>query len=628
MNGEQKSPWPLVLVLLATALAYLRALGGELVYDDLQMIERNPLIRDLGNVPRMFGQGYWDFLGEANASYNGYWRPLTAISLALAYAVGGGSTEVFHAACLLVHLAATGLAYALALRLSRERAVAFFTALLFGLHPVHVESVAWITALNDPLFGLFGLAALFAFAGWRERGSPGLPLAAALWFAVALLAKELAVAVLPMLVALDLFRRRAEGEPAGLLGGLRAPARTYGTLGAVLLAYYLARVAVFGSPAAGLDRITTYFGVGFGRLALLRVELLGGGLGLLAWPVDLNVFRPFHPVLAATSPVVIGAALALAAFVALAAWEWRRGGRLELLALLVMPAGILPILLRVASLGRFPLSDRFLYLPVVGFALYATLVARRLLPPRTAGAALTLVAGLYAWGTYARIGVWANEEALFRSAVTADPRSAYAHWGLGRVLLDHYNETEDDAALAEAFVVYQRAQALVEEVLSDPESDLFISSADVLQINLGFGWCLVAEAVNDEYHDFDTPAALFEQLLTRIYEIRENAEEARKQGLQVLVEPLEVEQVHVALGVTHMLARRYTKAETSFRQALAENESYPEAHSNFGRLLADLGEFDRARHHFERALELRPDGYEDRLMLARALFERGWYERA
>jgi tetratricopeptide (TPR) repeat protein len=632
MPAERRSPWPLVLALLATLAVYVRALSGELVYDDLQMIARNPGLRSLSGIPALFGQGYWDFLGAENAGYSGYWRPLTATVLALAHAVGDGRTEVFHGACILVHLLATWAAWALAWRILRSGTAAFFTALLFGLHPVHVESVAWITALNDPLFGLFGLLALLAFVRWRERGSRGVPLVAAACLALALLAKELALAILPMLLAVDLLRARSGDRDLTpdrrFLVRIVAPARAYGAFVVVLLGYYAARVAVFGEWTGGLERTTTYFGVSAARLALLRVELLGGGLGLLAWPVGLNVFRPFHPSLALTHPAVLGAAAALLVWAALLMLALRKRRRDEVLALIFAAAGIVPILGRVASLGRFPLSDRFLYLPVLGFALYLSARVPRLLPRAAAQGALAVVAGLFAFGTWQRIGVWQNEETLFRSALAADARSPYAHWGLGRVLLQSYQRTGDKRYLAEAFTVYEAAQDLVQEALDHrDDTDVFVSGADVLQVNLGYGWCLVFEAQFDEYHDFDTPIAIFDQALQRIYSIRANADAARAAGIAVLSEPLEVEQVHVARGTALMLAGRPDEAEQAFRTALAENLDYAEAHYNYGALLMRIGDVERARHHFERAHALRGEP-RDALALAQALVDGGWIDRA
>ena len=129
-------------------------------------------------------------------------RPNIADTLAWAlHAVGLGS-----------HLLATAVAFALARRLSGSRMVALFTAAIFGLHPAQVEAVAWISALNDPLFGLFALLAMLSFLKWRQEGSSGSPIAAWLLFVPALLTKELGVAVLPLVAAIDLGRRRLPGE--------------------------------------------------------------------------------------------------------------------------------------------------------------------------------------------------------------------------------------------------------------------------------------------------------------------------------------------------------------------------------------------------------------------------------
>jgi tetratricopeptide (TPR) repeat protein len=618
-------PWSLVIVLLATAAVYARSLAGELVYDDLDMVARNPAIRSLAGIPELFTQGYWDFLGETNAGYNGYWRPLTATVLTLAHAAGGGNVPVFHAACVLVHVLATWTVWALALRLLRSREGAFFAALLFGLHPVQVESVAWITALNDPLFGLFALLTLLAFLRWRERGSPGVPLLAAACFALSALAKEAAVSILPMLLLLDWLR---PGKPAGA-PPVPSPVRAYAPLAAVLVGYYFARVAVFGEPTAGLERVTTYFGVGAARLALLRVEILGGGLQILAWPVDLNVFRPFHPSITFAHPALYGATVALAAWFVLLVLAWRRRRRDEALALLLAAATVLPILVRVASLGRFPLSDRYLYVPALGFALYLSQVAPRLLPRLLARGALAGVVVLLALGTWRRIAVWHDEEALFRSALAADERSAYAHWGLGRVLLNQYQGKRDPRVLDEAFRVFERGMDLAQEALDErDDTDVFLSSTDVLQIELGHAWCLIFEAEIDGFHDFDTPIAKLDQTAERIYAIRRDAEGAREAGIQVWGEPLNVASVHVAIGVAHMKAGRSAEAERAFSRAVKENPDYPEAHHDYGRLLMQIGAAERARHHFQRASELRPGEPRDKLWLAKALIETGWIDRA
>ena len=188
LGGFRAWLW-LAAILIATAAVYGRALGGELVYDDVLLIARNPFIADLANWPKLFTGSYWDFVGLKEAQYIGYWRPLTAVVQALTWAFAGNAPAPHHAVCLALHLGASAAAFLVARALSRNLWIAATTALLFALHPAHVESVAWISALNDPLFGCLALFSIERFLAWRARGSRGWPLTALLFFSLALLAK-------------------------------------------------------------------------------------------------------------------------------------------------------------------------------------------------------------------------------------------------------------------------------------------------------------------------------------------------------------------------------------------------------------------------------------------------------
>src|SRR6185503_2208623 len=129
----------LIAIVLVTGLVYLRALAGELVYDDTLLIARNPSIADLSNLPRLFTSGYWDFLDVREAEYIGYWRPLTAIVQALLWPIAGTRPLPYHVASLVVHLGAVAAAFLIARRLSTSVWIASATALFFALHPAHVE---------------------------------------------------------------------------------------------------------------------------------------------------------------------------------------------------------------------------------------------------------------------------------------------------------------------------------------------------------------------------------------------------------------------------------------------------------------------------------------------------------
>lgn len=588
--------WPLAVCLAATFALCWSSLSAELVYDDLLVIRQNPRITRLANWPSAFSATYWEFLQPEVAARVAYWRPLATLTHTFAYSLTDGSTRAFHAVNIVVHLASVAAAFLLVRRLAKSSATAFWTALLFGLHPINVESWAWVSALNGLLAGLFILLALHAHLAWRERGSSGLPWQSALLFALALLSKELAVAGLPLFWLVDHF---SGSRPQ------RSWIRAYAPAAIVLLLYWGARVAVFGNLSAGLDRITTDFGpdVDTARLLRLRAELLGGGLRLLFWPVP-HLFRPFRPVVPLDDPGIAIDLLTVAGAVGLTIWFARRGWRTAAVAGGLALLGIAPVLLRVTSLGSFPLSDRFLYIPTLGGALLVAWSVRRTLPVWLSTPLLAALCVGAWWRADERASTWRDEEALFRTAVEQSPDSAYVHWGLGRVLLEEYRRDGDQATLNEALEAYETAASLLERALVD--SSLFATRQDAEQTNVGLGWCYyLAAGIGDG--DYATAREIFR--------------------LAIRGSPLSKD-AYTGLGVTLAALGEMKEAERTLLKALEIDPRHVPGHHNLSVLLSGIGEWKRALYHADKVLEFEAGHYEALIHKARAERELGWQELA
>jgi len=590
--------WLLLACLAITALPYLAGLQGAFVYDDLAMIVRNPRVTGFSQFPEVLTSPMLDFLDPQTASRIGYWRPVAGIALILGYTLGSGAPLGFHVVSLCLHLAATAVVFRLARRMTGDRSVAFFGALLFGLHPTHVEGVTWISAINDPLFGLFSALALDAFVAWREGGSKGWAFGAALWLLPALLSKEMGAAVVPMAIAVDLGRRISRDREPLL--------RAYAPFAIAVAVYYLARTVVFGDLLAGFDRTTHDFGVPPLRLFQLRFELLGGFLWLLAWPRELNLFRPFRPEVPFGDPEFLRAIACILALCLLVRWAWKRRASLALACALLIPAAVSPALLRVESLGIFPLSDRFLYLGSLGFGVLIAATALRHLPRRVALAALWLLAAAYGLHAHARTAFWRDEETLFETAVEQSPESPYVRWGHSRVLLQEYRSSRDVQALAEAHAEAQAALDLLERAQGG-DASIFGTSDDHVQSNLCLAQSLLAEAEIDDFHDYETACKVFEAVAARY------PENAYAQS---------------GLGVALTQLHRYDEAETAFRKAIALNPRFPEAHHNLGLLRLKRGDPAGAAAFFEEALAIRHDALDDLVWLARARAQAGDREAA
>jgi tetratricopeptide (TPR) repeat protein len=281
-------------------------------------------------------------------------------------------------------------------------------------------------------------------------------------------------------------------------------------------------------------------------------------------------------------------------------------------------------------LGRYPLSDRQLYVPLAltGALLAgwgAGIEARR--PRIGRGLIGVLVAGL-CFGLsidIRRMPVWQDDVALFSAATKANPHSAFGWNALGRAALERFRSIGLDADLKLAQEAYQTtldlALGAARQRLSalgfalpnagpdEPkERELdWIASVDLIEANLGLSWCLLHEAELDSYRDFAVPQALFERVLRAAPESSD---------------------AHAGLAIALYLQGDLPGARENLRQALALAPDSAALHRQAARLAHAASDFDTARRHAERAIALDPASAEGFLWLARAELELGHLEQA
>lgn len=194
-----------ISVCVIAALAYVSTLSYGFVYDDALLILKNPALRDWHYLPKYFNS---HLLGAVYPSAGGnYYRPFVLLWLRLNYITFGVNPIGWHATTVLCHVVATYLVFNLAKKITGQQKVSFIAALLFAVHPVHIESVAWISGVSDSLMSCFFLGSLLAFFKWRESRKNIFLSVSLVLCAGALLSKETAV-VLPMVV----FRLRYSGR--------------------------------------------------------------------------------------------------------------------------------------------------------------------------------------------------------------------------------------------------------------------------------------------------------------------------------------------------------------------------------------------------------------------------------
>jgi tetratricopeptide (TPR) repeat protein len=418
----QKGILPAILLALLVCLSLGVSLFGGFVWDDAPLIVDNSLIKSPSGISRILTSGFWE-TGDRHDRFRSFFRPVVSLSYALDYAVWGLRPAGFHLTNLLLHFLCCWLVYRICLAESVPQWAALAGAALFAVHPVHVESVAWISGRTDLLCALFLLAS-FIFA--RREGRRTLSISLAL-FALALFSKEMA-ATLPLLVFFDRLLSRG-----GVKENLRPAFFKAWPYLAVLGLYLAVRWLVLAHGSAQI------FEMSFASYTATALFVVARYLMLLICPVGLDAHYPYEPLGGLLIPIALLATLMLAV-VFVATRPLSRNSPRGLYWLGWIFLSLVPVL----AFGRFGdvlMADRFLYIPSVGVAALVALSLRVLacgerpfLSGRQVVAAVVVLLVLFGSLSVRRSLVWRNDYTLFSDMARTSPHSALVRGNLGSAL--------------------------------------------------------------------------------------------------------------------------------------------------------------------------------------------------
>ena len=397
---QTSSKIPVVCVLLLTGVVYLAALGFNFVYDDHLQIVTSPAVHSWGYLPTFFTGHVWqDAQPGAKATY---YRPMFRVWLLINYKLFGLSPAGWHLTNLLVHLTATLLLYLLVIRLAGNRMTAAIAALVFGIHPVHIEPVVWVSGVTEPLLGALLLGAMLAYPNRR-----GLSL---MLFFAALMEKETAVVFPAILFAWELFFRSR--VRTALVAAL--------PYGALAVLYLVIRAAVLH----GVTMALTHSPVPLAVVASTLPSVLLFYLQHLVWPWMLSPFYDVNFVFRAGLWNFAMPSAVVATMGVLLLWGARRS-RAAAIACVLLVLPLLPVLWLRVFAGEELVHDRYLYFPSMGFAILVAIAVRKFTPVAQC-ILVPAAAGLMFWGTIAQSGVWENDLSLFRHGVAEAPHNSLA----------------------------------------------------------------------------------------------------------------------------------------------------------------------------------------------------------
>jgi protein O-mannosyl-transferase len=582
-------------VLAITALAYLNALGGQFVYDDLFQILGNPTLNSLANIPKMFTQGVWQFLNPGDKIDVGpYYRPIFNIALIINHQLFGLQVFGWHLVSLLLHVGVAFLVYRLALQWKLSGEAALASALLFGLHPVHSESVAWVAALPDPLAAAFILSSLLLYERYHHgRIKQPIWLGMSVLLALmAMLSKEVAVIFPFFLGARELLDRPPREKPRESV--VRVAKRT-APFFAITLLYLGMRYHVLG-----LLRLEDPKSLGIpGTQVLLTIpSVLLSYARMLFIPFPLAVIYDNTYVTSAADARFWAPTLAVLAL-ALAAIRSVRGSPTGRFALVFLIIFLVPVLnLKAFRQDESLLHDRYLYLPSIGFCILAALSLEALSQRfasrrREIFATATLLAGTVLLGlTFYQNFSWQSELAMTNNALKGAPRWPFLHNKIGAYYAD-----QRQWSLAE--------QAYLETIAIDPKYyDAYSNLGDAYREQ---GRLPDAEQAYLNSIEYGAPYADTYYNLGVTY-INENK---LSDAEQPLLRALEISPAHTKarynLGWTYDREGKDALAEQAYAETLQRDPAYPEARINLGVLLAKQGRYAEALDHLHIAQRYAPD---------------------
>ena len=407
---------------LLCLLVFARGLMGDFVMDDWPVVKENSKITDSKYIPDYFTSGVWantDLSEQTGAGGHSLYRPLFLLTLNISHQLWGDSAIGYHALNLTLHAINTVLVYFLIIGFwsSASKKTAGMAAAIFAVHPVHVESVAWIAGITDPLVSLFLLGGFLLHRRSKQLGQQAglLPLIGApLCYALALLSKETAILFPLLLITFDaLFYRALLKTPAVML--------RYAVYAILAVVYFILRNNALSTDGAAGSGLWAH--LDFNNWPVL-LEFSAHYVQLLFFPSPLEYYY--------SAPNVGGLALTVGGIIILGALLYipralQKGQKLYVLALAWAVFFLLPAL-PIALFSEPVFATRVLYLPSVGFALFMAWLVHHTqgLSNPQAMSVKAIISIMLLWFTIATLTEtddWQNDTAFYTQAMKTSPDS-------------------------------------------------------------------------------------------------------------------------------------------------------------------------------------------------------------
>ncbi len=569
--------WLIAIVVIATVAVYWPVHQFEFInLDDPDYVVNNVRIH-----PGLTGDGIaWAF----TQSHSANWHPLTWLSHMADIELYGLNPGGHHITNLTFHILNTLLLFYVLYRMTKKSWLSALTTGLFALHPLHVESVAWISERKDVLSTFFWLLTMAAYIGYVRRKSKSWYIGSVLLMALGLMAK-------PMLVTLPFVLLLIDYWPLDRLDKTTWRKRLIEKIPFFALSVASSIITVIVQKSSGAVTGTSYLPLGY-RLAN-AVLSYSRYIYKTIWPAKLAIFYP-HPVGdIPILPVILSAAvlIAITAFVVLRIRKdkYLLTGWLWYLGTLVPVIGIVQV-------GSQALADRYTYVPLIGVFVIVAWAGRQLtekikIKPLYAGLASMVILAVCSTVTYSQVKTFQNSQTLFNHALTVTENNYEAHFQLGMAL-------EEQGQFEQALDHYQKAIKI---------------KPDHLKSLNGMGVLLVKMEQLDEAIEYlekaKDVAPNFAQPYVNLAVIYLQKGQYQK-AIDHYVEAQKYEDhpiIYGYLGYAYLQRGQFAQAEAALQKAVQYYPNEPQFQFHLGMVMKNTGRPERARIYFRKTLELNPN---------------------
>jgi len=560
-----------ILIILFGFITYSGTLKGQFIWDDYNLVVKNPAVSDWSYITRIFNENLGYGIAQAHSSS---FRPLQTLTYMIDHSIWGMEAHGFHLTNMLFHILAGLGCFCLLFLFIKDPLLAFITAIFFVIHPIQTEAVTYISGRAEPLSAVLIFLCLFCYLKYFRSEHIFYLILMSLFYFCALLSKEISMILVPIfLFGYHIsFRIKPKWKPIVAFIGLT-------------FLYILLRKMQIMGPINPRGSYVTVFAQRFPGSLVAFIEYLK----LLHWPINLHMEYGFK-IFPLTEPRVIIGGIFLILFI-FSAVKSRKNNPVICFAILLFLGGLLPVS-NIYPLNAY-MAEHWLYLPAIGiFLLWARGIIFLYKQRATRGLSICVFIGLVlilSGLTIQQNKYWENQISFYKRTLKFSPESSRLHADLGVALLAENKHAEAIKHIKEAIEL-------------NPTYDSAYSNLAIIYSTLGqYGHEI---EVLEKLVEIQPDTALYQYKLGAAYKANHQIGDSLNAFLEAVKLDPNIVNAYSNLGVIYVQLGQKEKAIQNYQKSIALEPRNIRIYNNLATTFMDLKRMRDAEDVLQKAIGL------------------------